>query len=148
MYKQKVTRKKCSNFKTRKISCFTTKKLQELRKIWNKANTNKRIRRKDILTTNKKISKKKLWKELSIRLNTEDDSKWKSILSRSDNISIKSINKITEDVFAPKVPYSWDKKPDTWLSTDDIVEILKYFEKNIQNLNFMNQQQEILPKKI
>ena len=58
MYKQKVTRKKCSNFKTRKISCFTTKKLQELRKIWNKANTNKRIRRKDILTTNKKISKK------------------------------------------------------------------------------------------
>tara|TARA_B000000437_G_scaffold219370_1_gene201094 strand:+ start:3900 stop:4871 length:972 start_codon:yes stop_codon:yes gene_type:complete len=136
MYKQKVTRKKCSNFKTRKISCFTTKKLQELRKIWNKANTNNRIRRKDILTTNKKISKKKLWKELSIRLNTEDDSKWKSILSRSDNISIKSINKITEDVFAPKVPYSWDKKPDTWLSTDDIVDILKYFEKKYPKFKF------------
>lgn len=136
MYKQKITRKKCSNFKTRKISCFTTNKLKELKKIWNTSNTNKRIKKKDITNKQGKISKSKLWKELSKRLNTEDDSKWKNILTRMDYDFKTKIDDIVDDVFAPKVPYSWNNKPDTWLNTNDIINILKYFEKKYSNFKF------------
>jgi len=136
MYKQKITRKKCSNFKTRKISCFTTNKLNELKKIWNKSKTNKRIKKKDITNKQGKISKSKLWKELGKRLNTEDDSKWKNILTRMDYDFKNKIDDIADDVFAPKVPYSWNKKPDTWLSTNEIVDILKYFEKKYPKFKF------------
>lgn len=109
---------KCSLDKKNSVVCFTDENIIELVKIYNQVFPN------DIISNNNKHS---LIKELNKKL-SNDKNKIKKF---KKELKHELINKIKND-FLPKGPI--DK---TWLSSDNINDIMTQFEKSFSNYKFL-----------
>ena len=127
--KTKLFKPKCSPKKKGDVlpfTCYTVKGLHKIKNIWNKKHKDRKI------LTNKP---RNIWRALQYIFNEScnKESCWIKQKCISENIDIE-----TKDyTFAPKAPESWKENPREWLTSTDIVEVMKQYEKKHKNFDFI-----------
>jgi hypothetical protein len=105
-----------------KDSCLSKELLLKIAKILNE--------KKDADIPLKKISKKKLFDEISKTLNNisscDTESCWVNIDSIMGSLTKSEREKIKES-FRPEKPDEWKSNPNTWLSTEDIDNVMDQY---------------------
>jgi len=111
--------------KINKFSCYTDNNLYKLRNLWN-------IRHKDMIisTNDTKEIHKLLTHHMSNVCNKE--SCWLKQKFISSDIS-----KDMMESFAPKSPKEWKQNPNDWLSTTEIMKVMKQYEKAYNCFDFI-----------
>ena len=99
-------------------TCYTKNSLFKIKEIWNKKHPNMAI------TSNKP---RKIWESLNYVLGKtcNRESCWLKHKCLSENISLD----IRKNTFAPKRPESWIQNPNEWLSSVEILDVMKQYEK-------------------
>ena len=117
---------KCSpNPNKNNFSCFDNDTLYKLKKMWN-------MRHPDtIIKTN---IPEEIWKELHNKLKSVcyKESCWLKHSFKGGEL-IRELNKS----FAPLSPNEWNKNPNEWLSSVDISNVMKQYEKYYKCFNFI-----------
>ena len=127
IYKPKLKSKKkvyCSpSNKKNTFSCFTLKSLKKIANKWNSLNEKK------IKITN---SKTKLWNKIRSSINRNHEWCW---------IQEKFVKDLNDDeinnTFRPEIPEEWYKNKNEWLSTIDIEDVMKQYEKQYGDFEFI-----------
>ena len=106
------------------FSCYTDKSLLELRDLWNIRHPDRKINSND---------PKIIWELLSEYM--------KSICNKEScwlKQNFVASNKITGFIneFAPLSPSTWKKNPNEWLSSVDIISVMKQYEKAYKCFEF------------
>ena len=137
--RKKVRSKKRYNKKTKKIincapskkkvlsfTCYTPKNLLKLRKVWNMKHPEISIK------SNKPYE---IWS--SLRDNMENvcsrESCWLNQQFMKENVSAKMF----KETFRPYSPKKWMRKPDEWLTSIDIINVMKQYESYDKKLEFI-----------
>ena len=107
------------------FTCYTDKNLYKLRDLWN-------VRHPDvqIMTNDSKEIHKTLTKYMSDICNKE------SCWLKQNFMDIKTKNELTES-FAPVSPEEWKKNPNEWLSSVDIMKVMKQYERAYKCFDFI-----------
>jgi len=108
-----------------KQTCYTSEHLIKLKNMWNHKNPHDQI-----VATNTKI----IWNELKTKLSNvcDRESCWyKQFVKTHD------VNNVLEDLFAPKSPDEWKSEPNKWLSSTDIIDVMKQYEKIYKCFEFI-----------
>ena len=107
------------------FSCYTTKSLYKLRDLWNARHPDVKI------TTN---LSKEIHQELSDKLSgiCNKESCW--LKQKAD---FGKISSELSDSFAPVSPTEWKKNPHEWLSSIDIMNVMKQYEKAYKCFDFI-----------
>ena len=127
--KKKIVRKYCSPHakKDSNLTCFSKTSLIKIAKAWNKKNPNNKIKIED-----KSINS--LWKQIRKRLKDQCKNEW--CWTQQEfvrEIKDKQIN----TTFKPRKPKNWNKNKTEWLSTIDIENVVKQYEKKYPNFRFI-----------
>lgn len=109
------------------FSCFPNSVILQLKKLWNK-------RHPDVPITSVRL--KTIYKHLKENLNSTCDKElcW---INRNINSEFKNLNMNLSQYFAPKKPLNWSKNPNQWLSSLDIMAVMKQYERNFKCFNFI-----------
>ena len=107
-------------------TCFTSKGLHRIKNIWNKKHPDRKI------TSN---NPKKIWEALRFAFqNTcNKESCWLKHKCIQEDIDLET----KEYTFSPKAPEEWKKKPNEWLTSIDILEVMKQYEKAYKCFEFL-----------
>ena len=105
-------------------TCYTNKSLYKLRDMWNARHPDVKI------TTN---SPKEIHREISEKMSgvCNKESCW--LKQKADFGSVESMT----DSFAPESPEEWQKNPNEWLSSVDIINVMKQYEKAYKCFDFI-----------
>jgi hypothetical protein len=105
-------------------TCFSSAELTRLRDIWNARHPDDRID-----TT----CSKQIWLQLKERFSKvcDKESCWIRGMAKSNDI--QGLMK----AFRPRRPSSWTKKPNEWLSSADISNVMKQYEQTYPAFDFM-----------
>ena len=105
---------KCSPKSNYNYTCYSKKHIMRLKKKFNKTHT----------TKIKKKSKKKIWLSLKNEFKDKcyDEKCWLTQLNKGNK-------KLANKIFAPDSPEEWKKKPNSWLSTTDINNVIRQYEQ-------------------
>lgn len=106
-------------------TCYTTGALDRLRTAWNK-------RHPDRLITG--TSPGEIWQDLKAKLGAACRSE--ACWLRQNFARNKLPNDIVAYTFAPPQPSTWRTKPSTWLTSDDIIAVMKQAEHAHPNFGF------------
>jgi hypothetical protein len=107
------------------FTCYTNEALYKLRDLWNARHPD------EVINTNEsKEIHRKLTEYMSDICNKE--SCWLKQQFVDDKISID-----LEESFAPESPKEWNKNPNEWLSSVDIMKVMKQYEKTYKCFDFM-----------
>lgn len=108
----------CSPSKTKKkFSCYSTATLHKLKNKWNSGHSDK------IVAT----QPQQIWRQLNEKFkNCVEESCWAKNLG---------INVGSE--FSPKSPASWNSKPNEWLSSDEITNVMQQYEAAYNNFEYI-----------
>ena len=109
------------------ITCFSKKNLINLVKKYNTNN-----KKNKFIIKNK--TKNEIWKELRIKLSTDCKNEW-CWINKIETDSNKQ--KELYDNFRPTMPEDWLKNKYTWLSSTDINDVMKQYEKKHTNFLFI-----------
>lgn len=127
--KKKMKMLKCSpsqNKNKNGFSCFSNDELYKLRNLWN-------MRHPDsIIKTNEP---KEIW--LILKKNMGSVCNKESCWLKQNFIENGKIRKELEEAFAPKSPVEWKKNPHEWLSSVDILMVMKQYEKAYKCFDFI-----------
>ena len=107
------------------FSCYTDKSLYKLRDLWNSRHPDVKIN-----TNDTKEIHKLLTEYLSDVCNKE--SCWMKQKNEFGPISSEM-----SDSFAPESPEEWKKNPNEWLSSVDIMKVMKQYEKAYKCFDFI-----------
>jgi hypothetical protein len=99
------------------FSCYTNKALYKLRDLWNARHPDAKI-----LSSSPKEIHKQLGEKLSGTCNKE--SCW-----LKQKAEFGKVSNDMADSFAPESPPEWKKNPNEWLSSIDIMKVMKQYEK-------------------
>ena len=119
--RKKFVKDSCAPNKTRgkkPYSCYTRDSLLKLKELWNARHRDAKIKTK---------SPRLIWRKLKIHLKNvcDKESCW-----LRQNFTKNGLDKdLLEYTFAPKRPSEWKKKPMTWLTSVDILKVMKQYEK-------------------
>jgi len=108
------------------FTCYSTEALHNLKNIWNARHPDVKIYSNDV---------KEIWQDLKkyMQKTCHKESCWLR------HMCIK--NDLPSDFFlqnfSPKQPKEWTKKPHTWLSSIEIEELMKQYEKKYTNFVFL-----------
>lgn len=127
--KLKWSQDKCSpknKHETLDFSCYTAKGLHKLKKIWNIKHTDRKITSND---------PRKIWETLRYLMSNtcNKESCWLKHQCLKENVPLE----VKEYTFAPKQPEEWKKNPNEWLTSVDILEVMKQYEKTYQCFDFI-----------
>jgi len=108
------------------FSCYTTRGLYKMKNIWNKKHPDRRIKSND---------PQRIWKSLQYILGKtcNKESCWLKHKCMKENVPID----IKEYSFAPKAPEEWDKNPNEWLTSIDILNVMRQHEKIDRHFEFI-----------
>jgi len=113
------------NNDTKDFTCYTEEDLYKLRDLWN-------IRHPDDPIEGKNIAD--IWGSLQDKLKNvcDKESCWlkQSFVNKSDRNDLLH-------AFAPVAPASWKKKPNEWLSSTEIIDVMRQYEKAYKCFVFM-----------
>ena len=107
------------------FSCYTNKSLFKLRDLWN-------ARHPDVKIT--ASSSKEIHNQLSEKLRgaCNQESCW--LRQKAD---FGPVDSDMADSFAPESPAEWKKNPNEWLSSVDIMDVMKQYEKAYKCFDFI-----------
>lgn len=108
--------------KTLDFTCFTAEMLEKLKNLWN-------ARHPDVLIES--TEPKQIWESLRERLGSTCNTEACWLTQAFAKIGLDK-----NYVFAPKSPKSWKKNPNEWLSSVDILDIMKHYERNFKKYEF------------
>jgi hypothetical protein len=114
-----------NNAELNEYTCYTDKALFKLRDLWNARHPDVKI-----TTNNAKEIHAKLSQLLSDVCNKE--SCW--LKQKSD---FGELTSETSDIFAPDSPAEWKANPNEWLSSIDIIKVMKQYEKAYKCFEFI-----------
>ena len=79
-------------------------------------------------------SKKEIWEQIQRGLMGECTYEWCWL----DDPAVRKIKdrRLKEETFKPPMPVEWTKNKYTWLTTTDILKVMKQYEKNYKNFKF------------
>jgi hypothetical protein len=114
--------------KTKKngFSCFSNEHLYKLKTLWN-------VRHPDTLI--KTNDPKEIWE--IFRKNMASVCNKESCWLKQNFVGNPKIKKELEEAFAPKSPNEWKKNPNEWLSSVDILDVMKQYEKAYKCFEFI-----------
>ena len=107
------------------FSCYSNKSLYKLRDLWNARHPDAKIK-----TNSPKEIHAQISKHLSGICNKE--SCWLKQKSQ-----FGEVDSDVADSFAPESPSEWKKNPNTWLSSVDIMNVMKQYEKAYKCFDFI-----------
>ena len=107
------------------FSCYTNKSLYKLRDLWNARHPDVKIN-----TNNSKEIHRLLSEYLSNVCDKE--SCW-----LKQNAEFGKVSSDLADSFAPESPHEWKKNPNEWLSSIDIMNVMKQYEKAYKCFDFI-----------
>ena len=120
-------RQRCSpNPKGNNFSCFSNDDLYKLKEKWNNANPSSTIITND---------PKEIW--LSLKKNLSNACDKESWWLKQGFLPSKEGTAMLRDSFAPESPEDWEKNPNEWLSSVDIINVMKQYEKAFKCFEFM-----------
>ena len=111
------------------FTCFTDNQLHKMRDIWNARHRDQRINSND---------SKEIWLKLKTyysRMCNKESCWIKRIVK--DTPAEKELESELLDSFAPESPDEWSKNPNEWLSSVDIMEVMKQYEKAYKCFEFL-----------
>jgi len=113
--------------KTRKLSfsCLQTDTLNKLKELWNSKHPDAKIETND---------SKEIWTKM--KENMKNVCSQESCWLKQKFVAGK-LNKEFKDSFAPKSPSEWKKNPNEWLSSMDILKVMKQYEKAYSCFEFI-----------
>lgn len=107
------------------FTCYTEEDLYKLRDLWN-------IRHPDDMIESNNIAD--IWSQLQGKLQNvcDKESCWlkQSFVNKKDRQELLN-------AFAPVAPVSWKKKPNEWLSSTEIIDVMRQYEKAYKCFVFM-----------
>ena len=114
------------NLQKHDFTCYTDDALNRLKKYWN-------IRHPDRAITSN-ISQE-IWTQLKNNMSDvcDTESCWMRQKFMENNLD----DQLRNYVFAPKSPASWKKNKNEWLTSVDIVKVMKQFEHTHKNFAFL-----------
>jgi hypothetical protein len=107
------------------FSCYTDKSLFKLRDLWNIRHPTSKINSNN---------PKEIHIQLSKKLNNVCSTEACWLKQKGDFGQIK--DELT-DSFAPISPPEWKKNPNEWLSSEDIIKVMKQYEKAYKCFDFL-----------
>ena len=130
--KSNKTRKlkiKCSpksKNETLPYTCYTAKGLHKLKTIWNRKHPDRKI---------KSNRPRNIWKALHYALSTScnKESCWLRHKSIKNDIDLET----KEYTFAPEAPKEWKENPNEWLTSIDILDVMKQYEQTYKCFDFI-----------
>ena len=127
----------CAPHRKGDTSCYTKEQLVKIAKILNQKEGSK------IKLTG---TKEDIWNAIRMHLFDECDYEWEWM----DNKSIKELNdrEIKYETFKPPMPSSWLKNKFTWLTTTDILNVMRQYEKLYTEFKFFGPVPVDCPKDI
>ena len=126
--KQRISKKtlKCAPGRDHNFTCYNSTALHELKEAWNEHYPNK------LITTN---SPYEIWKYFHDHFNSmcENEKCWirQSFMNNKVSANLKKFT------FAPDSPESWKKNPNEWLSSDEIIDVMKQYEDSHPDFVFL-----------
>lgn len=123
-----LKKEKCSPQKDKilNFTCYTPKKLQKLKRFWN-------IRHPDVKITSK--NPRIIWEKLKKNMGSVCDSE-KCWLNQSF-IKHNLDRELLHYTFAPNKPREWKKNPNEWLSSLEIIDVMKQYENAYPSFTFI-----------
>ena len=127
----------CAPVRKGDTTCYTKEQLVKMAKILNEKEGSK------IKLTG---TKEELWNTIRMHLFDECDYEWEWM----DNKSIKELNdrEIKYETFKPPMPTAWLKNQFTWLTTTDILNVMRQYEKLYNEFKFFGPVPVDCPKDI
>lgn len=122
---EKVNCSPKDNKEVNKFTCYTDKSLIILRDKWNNRHPDAKINTNDTRLIHKLLSK-----YLSNVCNKE--SCW-----LKQNLDFGELSENFKDSFAPESPNEWKQNPNEWLTSIDIIKVMKQYEKAYKCFDFM-----------
>ena len=116
------------DIKSNGVTCYSKKDLIFLIKSYNQ---NKEEKDKILIST----SKKKLWLDLNEKLSSDCNNEWCWL--EQNFVPAPYSKKLIKENFKPEMPIEWKKNPFEWLSTIDIKNVMKQYEKKYPDFLFM-----------
>lgn len=120
-------KEKCSpNPNGEKYTCYSSKSLLKMKKLWNKRHSKNKIQSND---------PKKIWSAFKSNLKNvcNRESCWLRAKFMEGNLDSELIN----FTFAPSFPESWKKNPNEWLNSMDIESVMKQYERFYKCFEFL-----------
>ena len=107
------------------FTCYTDKSLYKLRDLWNARHPDSKIETND---------PKEIHHRLSAYLSDvcNNESCW-----LKQRAAFGKVSSDMEDSFAPEWPQEWKKNPNEWLSSVDIMKVMKQYERAYKCFDFM-----------
>ncbi len=107
-------------------TCYTSEALNKLKILWNARHPDDKIK------TN---SPREIWKSLKSKMSNVCDIEtcWLKQKFIKENVDSNILNY----TFAPQSPASWNDNPTEWLSTTDIMKVMKQYEKYFKCFSFL-----------
>jgi hypothetical protein len=116
----------CSpKLKQKDFTCYEDETLYKLRDLWNSRHPDREI------TTN---DTREIWYTLKDQMKSvcNKESCW-----LKQKFVDGKLNKEISDSFAPKSPKDWKKNPNAWLSSIEILDVMKQYEKTYKCFEFI-----------
>ena len=109
-----------------KFSCYTSRGLHKIKNIWNKKHPDSKI---------KSNNPKRIWESLKYILSKtcNKESCWLKHKCLQENVPLD----IVENTFAPNAPNEWKEKPDEWLTSIELLEVMKQHELSDKQFDFI-----------
>ena len=107
-------------------TCYTSKSLNKIKNIWNKKHPEIKIYTNDPYT---------IWKSLHLifKKSCNKEACWLKHKCLKEHIDLD----IKKHTFAPDAPKEWKKNPNEWLTSVDIIDIMKQYEKTYKCFDFI-----------
>jgi hypothetical protein len=106
-------------------TCYSDSDLDKLKNMWNARHPDKPI------STN---NSKQIWQQLKDYYASicNKESCWVRQMTKNTKMEKELL-----DAFAPESPKTWDKNPNEWLSSIDILEVMNQYEKKYKCFDFL-----------
>tara|TARA_B100001769_G_scaffold268566_1_gene257237 strand:+ start:2165 stop:3058 length:894 start_codon:yes stop_codon:yes gene_type:complete len=109
------------------FSCYGKKDILNMKNIWNTNNSNNKIISND---------PKKIWIFFKKNLSNKCYNELCWLNDKSFNSDINK-NVVINSLFRPFSPEAWKSKPYQWLSSNDIIKVMKQYEKRYKDFVFI-----------
>ena len=116
----------CSPKKDFNFTCFSSDSLEKIRRQWNKSHPDSKI-----LTNNPKEMWEKLKDKIGNKCKTEKC--WLNQKFMKNNVD----SELASFTFAPVAPEKWKRNPNEWLTSDDIIKVMKQYEHEYRSYVFI-----------
>ena len=124
--KKKFVRLNCSpDNEDNSHTCYTDNDLVKMKSIWNSRHPDDKLTSK---------SPKKIWETLKYYYTNicNKESCWVKQMVKTPTMREELL-----DSFAPEAPHTWDKNPNEWLTSLDILSVMNQYEKKYKCFEFI-----------